>query len=115
MQKFKLIKDFESPFGTVRSGVIKTAQEWADFFHMDTKDIFTKTDWFLLIDEKKYINFDLYSLKELEENNPNLLYTIQVDFPNLANGDICKIASYVLGTCSCCYNQNVNCICGRDE
>lgn len=115
MQKFKLLKDFESPYGTVRSGVIKTAQEWAEFFHIDIKDCFIKTDWFLLIDEKKYINLDFYGLKKLEENYPKLLYTIQVDFPNLTNGEICKIASYVLATCSWCHNENINCVCGKDE
>jgi len=115
MQKFKLLKDFESPYGTVRSGVIKTAQEWADFFSMPEADIFKKRDWFLLIDKDKYLNIDIVYLSELKECYPNLLYTIQVDFPNLTNGEICKIASYVLGTCSWCHNENTDCVCGRDE
>jgi len=113
--KFKLLKDFESPYGTVHSGVIKTAQEWADFFHIDIKDVFIKTDWFLLINEDKYIQFDFYSLSEIEENYSNLLYTIQVDFPHLSNGEICKIASYALGVCSGCHNSNKSCLCWKDE
>ena len=113
--KFKLLKKFESPFGTVHSGVIKTAQEWADFFHIPTEDIRIKTDWFLPIDESKYIDLDFYSYSETKENYPNLIYTIQTDFPNFDKETISKIIGYVLGTCSWCHNQNNHCVCGRDD
>ena len=113
--KFKLLKKFESPDKTVHSGVIQTAKEWADFFSITEFDIQKKTDWFLPIDENKYIELDFYYLRELEENHPNLLYTIKTDFPDFDIGTICKIASYVLGTCSWCHNADKKCVCGRDE
>lgn len=115
MQKFKLLKDFESPFGTVHSGVVKTIKEWADFFHMEEKDILLKKDWFLLIDESQYLDLDYVQPKELQKNYPKLLYTIMADFPQLTPNDYSRIASYVLCTCHWCHNENLKCVCGRDE
>lgn len=113
--KFKLLKKFESPYATMHPGIIKTAQEWGEIFSIPESDIAVKKDWFLFFDETKYINVDLVDINELNENYSKLLYTITVDFPHLSFSDICRIASYVLGVCSSCYNENKNCNCFKDE
>ena len=112
--KFKLLKKFEGPSRIVQSGTIKTIKEWAEFFSIEGIDVYRNVDWFLPIDEDKYLVLDTVTLKELEENYPKLLYTIQTDFPDLEIGKVCKIASYVLSTCESCHNEPSSCVCGKD-
>jgi hypothetical protein len=43
---YKLRRDFESPTGCIRAGVIKTELEWLKQFDMDWDDCSIKSDWF---------------------------------------------------------------------
>ncbi|MFA5153711.1 MAG: hypothetical protein WC554_14215 [Clostridia bacterium] len=46
MKKFKLLKTYEWPGGTIHENVSKTIEEWQVYFPLEKEDFENKTDWF---------------------------------------------------------------------
>lgn len=58
MRYYKLLKDYITPFFTIRAGVIKSDIEWTSKFYLavdqTSEDLFSKSDWFEEVDLLKY-------------------------------------------------------------
>ena len=55
---YTLLKDFTDPNGTVKKGVIKTANQWcARFALLNHSDCDIKTDWFRKVDNEPLFLF----------------------------------------------------------
>ena len=57
MEKYKLLKDIDSPTIYLKAGQIRTSSEWACV--LDFKDVTDKKEWFDEVEEPTYTKQDL--------------------------------------------------------
>lgn len=68
--RYKLLKDYETPTGAIRAGVVKYESNWCEIFeHLDLKpsELLGKTDWFEKVEEERielYLNSGEISRKD---------------------------------------------------
>jgi len=59
--------------------------------------------------------FDVLDLEEIQKEYPNLLATVQKEFPHLPLEDQVKIVSLAVDTCPYCHSEHRGCQCWNDE
>ena len=80
---YELLKNYESPAGSICSGVVKTEKEWIERFRcLREGDCENKTDWFKKVETKE----PEYKLGISFFTNGIETYYKEYDFKELING-----------------------------
>ena len=78
-------------------------------------DLVLGNTFYTKVDENVIYEFGEIDFQTLEKSYPNLLATVQYNFPELSRQDIVKICNLTIGTCGDCRNNKSGCNCYNEN